>query len=101
MDAMEGGIIKQLESVDSTAGRVDLLVASQLINSKAVYDKALEALIAHPQKPTLDQAKRIGLDAYFAIVDQLTRCRYGSGFSPCGNPHGGLKRQCTSCSRWQ
>src|SRR5271156_5997082 len=101
MEVMEGGIMQQLESVFNTAGYVDLLVASQIINSTALYNKALNALIAHPQKPTLDQARRIGVDAHFAIMEQFARptCRY-SGFS-C---FGGLvefKRQCAHCNQWQ
>jgi len=97
MEVMESGIIKQLESFLTTAGYVDLLVASQLIDSKALYNKALNALIAHSQKPTLDQAKRIGFDAYFAIMDQLSRCRYAE----CHNRPGGVERRCKTCSRLQ
>jgi hypothetical protein len=99
MDEMEGGIIKQLESVNSTAGSVDLLVASEIIDSKALHDKALNALIARPQKPTLDQAKRIGMDAYFAVMDQLTRqrCRHAN----CTYPQAGITRQCRGCQQLQ
>jgi hypothetical protein len=96
MEVMEGGIIKQLESVGSTASCVDLLVASRLITSDALYSKALKALIAQPEKPTLDQAKRIGMDAYFEI---MARCRYS--YPACINPSAGISRQCTSCKRTQ
>jgi hypothetical protein len=98
MDEMEGGIIKQLESLNSTAGYVDLLVASEIIDSEALHDKALNALIAHPRKPTLDQAKRIGMDAYFAVMDQLTRrCRHAN----CQRPQAGIIRQCRGCQQLQ
>jgi lipopolysaccharide biosynthesis regulator YciM len=102
MEMMEDGIIKQLESIGDTPGYVDLLVASQIIDSKVLYNKALNALFLCSLKPTLDQARRIGTDAYFAVMqDHLTRprCRYAGKTCDHGSPT--IYRQCAGCKQWQ
>jgi len=87
MDRIEENILEVLNGAASTDEYVDLLVAAQIIGSDPSYQKALEALkTAHP-KPDLAQAKRMGVEATYAIMENYNpQCRN------C-NP------QCRNCSR--
>jgi hypothetical protein len=68
MDEIENEIISMLEEVKTTEGYVDLMVASQVVSSKPVYQKALDGLYTAKPFPSLEQAKRIGVEAMYAIV---------------------------------
>jgi hypothetical protein len=55
---------------DGTPALLDLLVASQHVGSTTLYQQAIEGLISSRPKPTLEEARRVGLRAYHAIMSQ-------------------------------
>jgi hypothetical protein len=93
METIEGAIIKQLKRLaKNTVAWVDLMVASQLLDSKPLYDEALQGLRAIRPKPDFTQASRIGLRAYFEVVENELRCtKICSGSSVA----------CYSCRQWR
>ncbi|KIM29709.1 hypothetical protein M408DRAFT_328573 [Serendipita vermifera MAFF 305830] len=96
MQSAEDELISRLKDETGTAGFLDLMVASRIVDSKELYDTALQGLIASDPKPTLEEAKMIGVEAYYAIVSQsLSRkCRL------CHVPAGG-NLKCHVCNGWQ
>ena len=68
MERIEEDILKQLKTVRTTAGYVDLIVASEIIHSTSLYDETLQQLISSGAKPDLSQSRRIGVDALHAIL---------------------------------
>jgi len=107
MNKMEAAVITRLEKVFTTAGYVDLLLATQMVGLAPLYDKALEALANSDTKLDLEQSRRIGIDATYEIMDarlraaelespnkRKTPCRHCGQFSNwfCpGNPAGNTK----------
>lgn len=69
MDKIEQAMIEQLKRVPTTPGYVDLLLAARIVDSEALYADTLKALMTSTPTPTLDQARRIGVDATFAIMN--------------------------------
>ena len=93
MESIEEAIIKQLKRLaNNTRGYVDLMVASQLLDSKPLYDEALQALKSMRPKPDFTQASRIGFRAYFEVVENELRCD-----KICSS--GSLV--CYSCKQWR
>lgn len=76
METIEAAIIKRLQKLaKDTETYVDLMVASQLLDSKPMYAAALSGLRSYSVKPNLKQASRIGLPTYFAVMENLpVRC---------------------------
>jgi hypothetical protein len=68
MQPTEDEILTMLKADDSTAGYVELMVASQIIGSQALHQQALLGLISSEPKPDLEQAKRIGIEAYHELM---------------------------------
>jgi hypothetical protein len=68
MQSTEDEILTMLKADDSTAGYVELMVASQIIGSPALHQQALKAMISSESKPNLEQAKRIGIEAYHELM---------------------------------
>ena len=69
MDQIETSILGRLKKVCTTEAYVDLMVASQIVDSKPLYQQALQGLISSTPKPNLLQARRIGVDAHHAIME--------------------------------
>jgi hypothetical protein len=88
MDRIEENILEVLNDAGSTAEYVDLLVAAQIIGSDSSYQKALVALKTANPKPDLAQAKRMGVEATYAIMEQNVKC------NRCSRP---TSRYCTNC----
>jgi hypothetical protein len=68
MESIEETVIEHLKEGDATVHYIDLMVASRIVDSQSLYQQALEGLIKSEPKPTLVQARRIGLDAYHSII---------------------------------
>lgn len=78
MERIEGALVARLEELstqkfrpEGTVACVGLMVAAQLLDSKDLYEKALEGLRSCKWKPNLEQASLIGLPAYFAVMKDL------------------------------
>jgi hypothetical protein len=69
MDKIEKAILDRLEQAYETDTYVDLMVASQIVDSKPLYRQALRGLISSAPKPNLLQARRIGIEAHHAIME--------------------------------
>jgi hypothetical protein len=69
MDKIEHAMIERLKKTPTTAGYVDLLVAARIVDSETVYADTLKALMTSRPTPNLEQARRIGVDATFAIMN--------------------------------
>jgi hypothetical protein len=92
MDKIEENILGVLDGATNTAEYVDLLVAAQIIGSDSSYRKALDALkTAHP-KPDLAQARRMGVEATYAIMEKSNL--------PCNSCSGPTDRYCHNCSKF-
>ena len=79
MDTIEKDVIGTLKQNLTTAGYVEWIVASQIIDSKDLYDDALKGLIASGEIPDLEQARRIGTDALYAIFTAVplgSQCKH-------------------------
>jgi hypothetical protein len=50
-------------------------------------------------KPNLEQVRRIGLDAYFEIMDPTELCHFP--LWRCANPQQGMSQRCKRCQGWQ
>jgi hypothetical protein len=85
MDVIEGVLLSELQTQTDTTGYLDLMVASRIVDSSALYKKALQGLINSEPKPTLEQARLIGIEAYHAI---MSRSNNGAaGTTPCRLAH--------------
>jgi hypothetical protein len=70
MESFEERIIAQLQEATTTQGYVELLAASKVVKSYPMYQKAIEGLVRVSPKPDLEQAKIIGVEAYFEVVSR-------------------------------
>ncbi|KIM19478.1 hypothetical protein M408DRAFT_334392 [Serendipita vermifera MAFF 305830] len=68
MELVEEDILDKLKTASTTSSYVDLMVASQIVDSQSLYQQALQGLIKSNSKPDLAQARRIGVDAYHAVM---------------------------------
>jgi hypothetical protein len=68
MQSIEDQIIAKFKAADSTAGYVDLMVAAQITGSQALHQQALQGLRASDRKPDLEEAKKIGIEAYHELM---------------------------------
>lgn len=71
MVKIEQDIIEELKTIKSTDGHVDLMVAAKMVNSDVLYKEALRRLTSSQARLTLDQAQRVGLEAYFEINEAV------------------------------
>jgi hypothetical protein len=99
MDIIEGDIVSGLKDATDTAGFIDLMIASQVVDSPPLYETALKGLIASRPKPTLGQAILIGVEAYHAIMSASTNDRDGV-CNRCGFA-GRLALACDQCGNYQ
>jgi hypothetical protein len=68
MEDIQVEIIRHLEEANGTEELVQLMIAAQIIESDALYKKALNGLIHSKPKITWEQAQKIGLKASYAIL---------------------------------
>jgi len=68
MKTIEENILEELENASNTAEYVALFVAARIVGSDRLYEKALASLMSSNPPPDLEQARRIGLDAFHAIM---------------------------------
>ncbi|PVF91158.1 hypothetical protein CPB86DRAFT_719976 [Serendipita vermifera] len=79
MTRLEEGIIRRLERAQTTQEYVDMMLASKVIGSDEFWAKGLKGLVDVTPKPNLEQAKAIGVEAYFHVINNSTckKCRFG------------------------
>ena len=88
-----------LKADHSTAGYVELMVASQITGSQELHQLALKGMLSSEPKPNLDQAKRIGIEAYHELMQGqafLLPAANGSRWVHCST-HAQGYTGCTSC----
>ena len=94
MDVVEEVLLSELQTRTDTTGYLDLMVASKIVDLSALYEKALQGLITSEPKPTLEEARLIGVEAYHEIMSRsnnvatrTTQCRHcrQAGCLSCGN----------------
>ncbi|KAG8816416.1 hypothetical protein FRC17_000341 [Serendipita sp. 399] len=68
MEKIEAGIIAKLQMTSSYDGFVDIIVASQIIDSSDLYEDGLQRLIASGSPPNLPQAIRMGVKAAHTLM---------------------------------
>ncbi|KAG8810506.1 hypothetical protein FRC17_002910 [Serendipita sp. 399] len=71
MERIEADVIEELKSTSDCDGFVDIIVASQIIDSKYLYQEGLQRMITFGSAPSLSQAMRIGTEATHAIMQAL------------------------------
>ncbi|KIM29712.1 hypothetical protein M408DRAFT_328576 [Serendipita vermifera MAFF 305830] len=96
MQSAEDNLISRLKEETDTGRLLDLTVASRIVDSKELYDTALQGLIASGTKPTLEEAKMIGIEAYHVIVSQLPMMN-----GKCRNCHQAGNVRCLYCRTFQ
>ena len=96
MKTIEQTIISRLENANSTPEFVDLMVASRMLQSESLQEKAAKGLLDSPIMPDLDEAKRLGLDAYYALWQHPEK-RRGHDCRTCNIAN----LYCRSCGRDQ
>jgi hypothetical protein len=69
MERIENAILDRLKQAYTTEAYVDLMVASQIVDSKPLYQQALQGLISSTPKPNILQARRIGVEVHHAIME--------------------------------
>jgi hypothetical protein len=69
MGRVEEDLLKKLRR-EGTRALLDLLLASQIIGSSTLYEEAIKGLVSSRPKPTLEEAREIGLKAYHSIMSQ-------------------------------
>jgi hypothetical protein len=100
MEIIQAEIISQLKkAAKTTKDFINLMIASQVIDSEELYQEALRGLIRSEPKPTLEQAKRIGFDATYAVFSAITQDsnRPRNKNSKSNTSHSGRQSYGTSC----
>jgi hypothetical protein len=93
MEDIQGEITRRLEKANGTEELVQLMIAAQIVDSDALYKKALNGLICSTPKITWEQAQRIGLEATYAILSPES-----SSNIPLYDHHSsGTRRYCNNC----
>lgn len=75
MDTIEKSTIDVLKKTVTIAGYVDLVVASRIVDSKELFDEAVKGLVRKKRKPTLKEARIIGTDVVYAILEAVVETR--------------------------
>lgn len=85
MQSIEDDIIALLKKVQTTAGYVDLIEASQIIGCESTYKATLAMLCKSNPLPNLEEARRIGVHGTYAVLtERADRCYSCRGVSvPC------------------
>jgi len=71
MEKIEADIVEELCRASTCDGSVDLVVASQIIESELLYQEGIQRLITSNSSLNLAQAKRIGVEATHTIMTAL------------------------------
>jgi hypothetical protein len=95
MNTIERTIVSRLENPNSTPEFVDLIVASRIVQSESLQEKAMKGLLLSPIIPDLNEAKRLGLDAYYAVCQSGERRGHHCRSCNTGNLY------CGYCERFQ
>lgn len=71
MDGFEERILSKVQAATTTTqDYIDMLLASRVVESYSLYQKAIEGLVKTSPKPNVEQAKMIGVEAYFEIASR-------------------------------
>lgn len=97
MDATEKAVIDLLKGIKTTAGYVDLVLASRVIDSRELFDEAIKGMLRERKKRTLEEAKLIGMDAVYTILESVM----DANNSECQHCGYGQNWNCESCGLYQ
>jgi hypothetical protein len=71
MDRLEASIVKRMmedSRITSAQEKVEMVLASRIVNSTELYEKAINQLANERERISLEQAKLLGLEAYFEAM---------------------------------
>ncbi|KIM29691.1 hypothetical protein M408DRAFT_328556 [Serendipita vermifera MAFF 305830] len=98
MELVEEDILSQLQTASTTSSYVDLMVASQIVDSQPVYQQALQGLIKSSPKPNLEQARGIGIDVCHAVMSAGTQIpATGRVWIHCAAHSAPITWSCSAC----
>jgi hypothetical protein len=100
MEGIQGEITRRLEEANGTEELVQLMMAAQIVDSDALYKKALNGLIYSKPKITWEQAQSIGFKATYAILspENLENNEPSSNVLLYDGHPTTTSRRCTRCS---
>ncbi|KAG8757415.1 hypothetical protein FRC14_002086 [Serendipita sp. 396] len=75
MDKVETEIIEELQSRSGYDECVDIIAASLIVDSKELYQVGLQYLLSTKSFPTLEQAKRMGVEATHAVMETAAKAK--------------------------
>jgi hypothetical protein len=68
MERIVSDIVEELKENSTYDGFVDLVVASQIIDSDALHQDGVQRLVSSGQPPSKEQAKRMGSEATHTVM---------------------------------
>jgi hypothetical protein len=68
MERITNDIIEELKETSTYDGFVDIVVASQILDSKPLYEEGIRRLISSRLSPSTEQSRRLGTDATHAVM---------------------------------
>jgi hypothetical protein len=75
MERITSDTIEELKKTSTYDGFVDIVVASQILDSKPLYEEGIRRLISSGLSPSTEQSRRLGTDAthtvMMAVIDAL------------------------------
>ncbi len=83
MESTEEEIVSHFQTPDDKEGFMKLFEASRIVGSKPLQDKAIQGLLPYKEGITLEEASRIGMEAFYKIMTspQIQR-GFGGAFGP-------------------
>lgn len=102
MKTVEEEILAEMEKSMTTDELVHLMVASEIVGSDSLYQKALHGLTRSKPELSLAQARLLGVEAVHAIYSAAPSSLGGpSGTIYCSTcDHGNTTIKCAKCGRW-
>ena len=85
MDAIEEDVLSEMKKATDTAGLVDLVVASRVVDSPQLREETIQRLVSSKFMLSLEEAMSIGVEAYYTIVTTNNRQSYNG--QPYNNRH--------------
>ncbi|KAG8818585.1 hypothetical protein FRC19_010552 [Serendipita sp. 401] len=98
MEEIEANIIRELKATFTYDGFVNLIVASRLIDCNSLYQDGLQRLFKFGTFPTLEQAKRMGVETTHAVMKSASDHAVASSLAKADNQ---ICRHCQHSTNWK
>jgi hypothetical protein len=76
MEAIEVSALKKLRNSQPALNKADLLVLAQKVGSNELYQEALESFVKQDQMISIQDAEKIGLNAFHDVMTSVTKQLY-------------------------